>query len=138
MWPIYALFSAVFAGLVAIFGKIGLKSVDSTLATTVRSIVMAVFLILVSLALGKFQTLATIQGKVLTFIILSGVAGALSWIFYFLALKTGPAGAVAGIDRTSVVFVVLLAALFIGESLTWKTGLGAILVTLGAILISVK
>jgi transporter family protein len=124
LWVIYALLAAVFAGLVAIFGKIGIQNVDSTLATTVRAVVMAFFLISVSLALGKAKLLTTFDGRALTFIVLSGVAGALSWLFYFVALKAGPAGAVASLDRLSVVFVVVLAALFLGEALTWRSGLG--------------
>jgi transporter family protein len=137
-WILYALLSAVFAALVAIFGKIGLKNVDSTLATTVRSVVMAVFLIGVSVGLNKFALARTIGNKALTFIVFSGIAGALSWIFYFLALKNGPASGVAALDRLSVVFVVILAALFLSESLTWKSGLGVTLLVIGAILLVLK
>jgi len=72
------------------------------------------------------------------FIIFSGIAGALSWLFYFFALRQGPASGVAALDRLSVVFVLILALLFLGEHLTWKTGLGAFLVTLGAIFMSLK
>lgn len=135
-WIFYALFSAIFASLVAIFGKIGLKDVDSTLATTVRAIVMAAFLVGVSLVLGKSNLLGTMSSKTLLFIVFSGIAGALSWLFYFFALKHGPASGVAALDRTSVVFVLILAALFLGEGLTWKSGIGATLVTFGAILMS--
>ncbi len=137
-WIIFAILSAISAALVAVFGKIGIKNVDSTLATTVRGIVMAVFLVIVSLALGKAKLLGTIENKALLFIVLSGIAGAMSWLFYFFALKFGPASAVAALDRLSVVFVLLLAILFLGESLTWKSGLGAALVTTGAILMSIK
>ena len=125
---------AVFAALVAIFGKIGLKEIDSTLATTIRAIVMAVFLVVVAFSLGKFSTLESITGKAMLFIILSGVAGALSWLFYFFAIKLGPVSAVAAIDRTSIIFVVLFAALFLSESLTWMKILGSILVAGGALL----
>jgi len=138
LWIIYSLLSAIFAGLVAIFGKIGLKDVDSTLATTVRSFVMALFLFATSLALGKFNLLNTIKNKVLFFIVLSGIAGALSWLFYFFALKTGIASGVAAIDRLSVVFVVIFAILFLGEKLSWQTAIGALLITIGAIIMVVK
>lgn len=137
-WMFYALLSAFFAALVAIFGKIGISKVDSTLATSVRAVVMAVFLVLVSFALGKVKLVSTINGKAIIFIIFSGVAGAMSWLFYFFALRTGPAPGVAALDRLSVVFVLILALLFLGEHLTWKTGLGALLVTAGAILMSIK
>lgn len=133
-WIIFALLSAVFAGAVAILGKIGLKNVDSTLATSLRSVVMASFLVIVSLSLGKFSSLNSIDNKALIFIIASGIAGALSWLFYFFALKLGPASGVSAIDRTSAVFVLILAVLFLGETLTWMKALGAILIVGGAIL----
>lgn len=137
-WILYATLSAVFASLVSIFGKIGLKNVDSTLATTVRSIVMAGFLVLTSLALGKYKTLSSIDGRTFLFIALSGIAGATSWLFYFFSLKNGPAGGVAALDRLSIVFVVILAALFLGEGITWKTGIGSVLILCGAILFALK
>ncbi len=135
-WIFYAFGSAIFAALVAILGKIGLKGLDSTLATTVRAVVMALFLVIVAFSLNKFQHLETITGKPLLFIILSGVAGALSWLFYFFAIKNGPAGGVVAIDRTSVAFALILAALFLGEALTWKTALGGILIVGGALLVA--
>ena len=138
LWIIYALLSAAFAGAVAILGKIGIQNIDSTLATSVRGVVMAVFLVVVSLSLGKAKLLTTIDSKAFTFIVLSGIAGALSWLFYFVALKTGPASAVAALDRLSVVFVVVLAVLFLGESLTLRSGLGVVLLTAGAILMTIK
>ncbi len=132
-WTIYALLSAVFAGAVAILGKVGLKGVDTTLATSIRSVVMAVFLVIVAISLGKFSTVSSISNKALLFIVLSGIAGAISWIFYFFALKVGPASGVSAIDRTSVVFVLLLSVLFLGESLTWLKAVGAVLIVSGAI-----
>ncbi|MDP2789904.1 MAG: EamA family transporter [bacterium] len=137
-WILFALLSAVFAALVGIFGKVGIKGIDSTLATSVRAVVMATFLVLVSLILGKAKLLHTIENRVLLFIVLSGVSGAISWLFYFFALKTGPVSGVAALDRLSVVFVLILAALFLGEHLTWKTGLGGILITAGAVLMTLK
>jgi transporter family protein len=137
-WIIFALLSAFFAALVAIFGKLGIKNVDTTLATTVRSVIMAGFLVITSLMLGKVNLLGTIDKKALTFIALSGVAGALSWLAYFFALKQGPAAPVAALDRLSVIFVLFFAALFLGEQLTWKTGLGAGFVALGAALMVIK
>lgn len=136
-WIIYAILSAFFAGLVAIFGKIGIAGVDNTLATTVRSFVMFIFLFGISAFLGVFKNIKQIDGKNLTFIILSGVAGALSWLCYFYALKTGNASAVAAIDRLSVVFVVILAGLFLAEKITLQVTIGVILLTIGAILLAV-
>ncbi len=137
-WIIYALLSAVFAALVAVFGKIGIKNVDSTLATTVRAVVMAAFLVAVTTLIGKAKLLHTINSKALAFIILAGIAGAISWLFYFFALKNGPASGVAALDRLSVVFVLVFAVLFLGEGLTWKSGLGAVLITLGAIFMTLR
>lgn len=138
IWILFAILSAGFAALVAIFGKIGLKEVDSTLATTVRATIMAGFLVLMSFALGKWKEIGTLSPKALLFIALSGIAGATSWLFYFWSLKNGPAGAVAAIDRTSIVFVVILAALFLGEQLTWKTGFGSLLILCGALLMTIR
>ena len=140
MWLAYAFLSAITAAGVAIFAKLGLKGVDSTLATTIRSLIMAGFLILISLFLKKFQgfSFSSFSSRDWFLIILAGVSGALSWLFYFAALKYGLASRVVAIDRLSVVFVVLLAALFLGEALGWKTVLGALLMVAGAILIGLK
>ncbi len=131
---LFALVGAVFAALVAIFGKIGLQGIDTTLATTVRAVIMAVFLVIVSLGLGKINFAALPQGRALLFITLSGIAGALSWLAMFAALKMGPAPSVSAIDRTSVVFVLFFSVLFLGTQFTWKATLGAALIVAGAIL----
>src|SRR3989344_1440466 len=86
MWILYALLSAVFAGAVAILGKIGLKDVDTTLATAIRAAVMGVFMVSAAGLLQKFSLFKTVGNKALLFIVLSGIAGAISWLFYFLAL----------------------------------------------------
>ncbi len=137
---IYAGGSAVAAALVAIFGKIGLKGVDPTQATVVRGVIMAVILVLAALVFRKFDgfTLATFETRAWVFIVLSAAAGALSWVLYFIALRDGPAGAVAVLDKMSVVFVIILAALFLGEALTWKSVLGLILTVAGTLLILFK
>jgi len=137
-WIIYALLSAVFAALVAIFGKIGIKNIDSTLATTVRSVIMETFFIIVAIASKKTALLSTSHGKAFTYVVLSGIAGALSWLFYFVALRNGPTSGVAALDRLSVVFVLVLAALFLGESLTWKSGIGISLIAIGAVFVALK
>ena len=136
-WIVFAVLSAFFAGLVAIFGKIGISGIDNTLATTVRSFVMFVFLFGISSFLGVFKNFKQINSGNLTFIILSGIAGALSWLCYFYALKTGNASAVAAIDRLSVVFVVVLAGIFLAEKVTYQAVIGVVLLTVGAILLAV-
>jgi bacterial/archaeal transporter family protein len=136
-WIFFAILSAIFAALVAIFGKVGISNLDNTLATTVRSFVMFLFLGGISLYLGVFNKLNQIDSKSLTFIILSGIAGALSWLCYFYALKKGPASGVAALDRLSVVFVLILSVIFLSQSLNIKTVAGAILITIGAILFAI-
>lgn len=133
-WIPLALIAAAFAALVAIFGKIGLQGVDTTTATTVRAIVMAAFLVVVSLSLGKLAPSALPSGKPLLFIVLSGIAGAISWLAMFAALKVGPAPGVAALDRLSVVFVLVFSLLFLGTQFTWKALIGAFLIVLGAVL----
>jgi transporter family protein len=137
-WIPLAVLSAVFAALVAIFGKIGVSHIDSTFATSVRAVVMAVFLVAISVAQGKWALFSTLDRRAFAFIVASGVAGALSWLCYFLALRTGPATGTAALDRLSVVFVLIFAALFLGEAFTPATALGAVLITAGAILLVVR
>ena len=133
-WIIYALLSAVFAALVAIFGKIGLKSIDSNVATALRAFIMFLFMFLVVLFQKKFSLLSKLKMNEYSFIILAGVAGALSWLFYFLALKEGSATKVVALDRLSVVFVMIFALLFLGEAFSLKVLVGIVLIVLGAIL----
>lgn len=137
---LYATGSAVTAALVAIFGKIGLQSVDPTLATIVRGVIMAVLLVAAGALFGKFAgfSMTSFGGRAWFFIFLSAAAGAASWVLYFLALKDGPAGAVAVLDKMSVVLVIILAALFLGEALTWKSALGVVLTVAGTLLILFK
>jgi len=135
-WLIYSLLSAILAAFVAVFGKIGLKDVDPTLATTVRAGIMFSSLLLIALSLGKFNNFSQLNNKAIVFIFISGLAGALSWLFYFFALKNGQASKVAAIDRLSLVFVFLFSLAVLGEKLEIKTLLGIILMAVGAIIIS--
>jgi len=132
-WIIFALLSAVFAALVAIFGKLGIQKVDSGTATVIRAGVMFIFLVIV-LFLMKSYNFSNIDNKAIFWIVLSGIAGALSWLFYFLALKMSEASRVASLDRLSVVFVLIFAVLFLQEKLTLYKGIGAALIACGAIL----
>lgn len=139
LWLIFALLSAFFAALVAIFGKIGLQNLDANTATAIRAITMALFLFVVITIEGKLSQISTILAdhKAAAFILLSGIAGGLSWLFYFLALKLSSVDKVVPIDRLSVVFAVLLAAVLLGEKLTLKIAVGAILMIIGAIFIAI-
>jgi transporter family protein len=140
MWLIYAFLSSIFAAGVAIVGKLGLKNIDSTLATTVRSIIMAAFLVLVSLSLKKFNgfNFHSLSNKDWLLIVLAGIFGAMSWLFYFFALKNGPATPVVAIDRLSMVFVFILAMIFLGEAFSVKALIGVVLMVGGAILVSLR
>jgi transporter family protein len=135
-WVVLGLVSAVGAAHVAIFGKIGLGEVSPIPATMARAIVMAAITSLAAIAAGDVKELASIDRKGWIFIGLAGLAGAGSWLAYFAALKIGQASAVSGLDRLSVVFVVMLAALFLGESLTVWKAVGAALMVAGAVLIA--
>lgn len=137
VWVIYALLAAIFAACVTLFAKIGLSQVDVVIATAIRAGVMALLLIGVCLAAGK-KFDSAVDRSAMFWIVASGVAGALSWLFYFLALRDGPPAAVAALDRTSIVFILLGAAAFLAERLTIRSAAGAALVVLGAVLLSYK
>ncbi|MBN3132308.1 EamA family transporter [Pectobacterium brasiliense] len=137
-WLIYALLSAVCAAMVAIFGKIGLQNLDANTATAIRAVIMALFLVGVVVAQGKLALIGEIVAnkKALLFIVLSGVAGALSWLFYFVALKNGNVAQVAPIDKLSVVFAVVLAVILLGEKISLMAGAGVALISVGALLVA--
>ncbi|MBN7766970.1 EamA family transporter [Pectobacterium brasiliense] len=137
-WLIYALLSAVCAAMVAIFGKIGLQNLDANTATAIRAVIMALFLVGVVVAQGKLALVGEIVAnkKALLFIVLSGVAGALSWLFYFVALKNGNVAQVAPIDKLSVVFAVVLAVILLGEKISLMAGSGVALISVGALLVA--
>lgn len=137
---LYAAGSAVAAAGVAIFGKIGLKEVDPTLATIIRAVVMAALLVVAGFVFRKFEgvSLSAIGSKAWIYILLSACAGAASWLLYFVALRTGPVSAVAVIDKLSVVLVIFFAALFLGEAMTLKSALGVVLTVAGTLLILFK
>lgn len=139
-WLLFALLSALGAAFVAIFAKVGLQGVDSHVATTIRALVMFLFLFAVIAIEGKLSqgVSSFTNSKLMFFIILSGIAGALSWLFYFLVLQSGTVAQVAGVDRLSVVFAVLMAALFLSEKIDIRTGLGVSLITVGAIIIALR
>ncbi|MDI3482030.1 MAG: bacterial/archaeal transporter family protein [Tepidanaerobacteraceae bacterium] len=138
LWFIYAILSALAASLVSIFGKVGLKGIDANTATAVRAIIMAVFLVVVVFFQGNLNKIPSVIAdiKTFTFIILSGIAGASSWLFYFLALKFGKVAQVAPIDKLSVVIATILAVIFLGEKVSLINGIGVGLIAIGAILVA--
>lgn len=137
-WLFWSLLSAVFAAATAVLAKIGVTGVDSNLATAVRTTVVLIFAWGVALATHQGLALATFSSRTWIFLTLSGIATGLSWLCYFRALQLGAASRVAPIDKLSVVFVLILAALFLGEPLTWKTALGGGLIAAGAVVLALK
>ncbi len=137
LWIVYALLAAVFAALVAIFGKVGISDIDTTAATAIRAVVMAVLLVLVTAVLGKA---GAVQGRLDAQLHLHRPLrhrrSASSWLAYFLALRHGPVVGVAALDRLSVVLVFLLAVAFLGDPFTWKGAIGVVLVVAGSILLT--
>ena len=136
-WRAFALASAFFAALTAIFGKVGVSEMNSDLATFLRTLVILLVTALLIWSRDEWQRPGNLSLKGVSFLILSGIATGLSWLCYYRALQMGPASRVAPIDKLSVVMVVLFAMLFLGERLTWKVGLGSVLITAGAILMAI-
>ena len=137
-WLFWSLLSALFAGLTAIFAKVGVDGVDSNLATAVRTAVVLVFASAIAFVTSRPAALASWTGKTWTFLLMSGLATGLSWLCYFRALQLGEASRVAPIDKLSVVFVLVFAALFLKEPMTMKTVLGGGLIAAGAVLLAMK
>ena len=136
-WQVFALGSAFFAGLTAIFGKIGVSEMNSNLATFIRTIVILIVCALLVSFRHEWQKPENLSTKSLVFLILSGVATGLSWICYYRALQMAPASRVAPIDKLSVIFVIVFALIFLKEAITWKVALGAICILAGGILMAV-
>lgn len=138
MWIPYALLAAIFAALTAIFAKIGVKGINSDLATAIRTLIILILTWGIVLFGGQVRGIREISGSTWLFLTLSGAATGLSWLFYFKAIQLGPVSRVAPIDKLSVVITVIIAAAFLHEQVTWKVGLGAVFITLGAILMMLK
>ncbi|MEJ2241476.1 MAG: EamA family transporter [Candidatus Bathyarchaeota archaeon] len=135
-WLIYALLSALTAALVAIFARVGLQGVDSITATGVRAGVMFGAIVVLMLVTGRMNTVANLDSNSLFYIVIGGLAGALSWVFYFFALEYGKVSQVVSIDRLSIAFAIIFAVIFLGEKLTLPTILGVALIITGGILIA--
>lgn len=136
MWWLYAILSAFFAALTAIFAKVGIRNIDSDLATAVRTVVVLVLAWFIAWVKGGIPSIASLSKENILFLIFSGIATGLSWICYFKALQNGKVSQVAAVDKLSVALAIILAVVFLGESLTWKTAVGAALIIAGAIVIA--
>lgn len=137
-WLTWALLSAVFAGLTAILAKVGVTGVNSHLATAIRTSVVLLFAWALALLTNRPLMLQTLSRKTWLFLAMSGLATGLSWVCYFRALQLGEASRVAPIDKLSVVIVIGLSMVFLGERLQWREGVGACLIVLGALLLAWK
>ena len=133
-WLVYALASAVAAAATAILAKVGVEGVPSTLATAFRTTIVLIIAWTLVLAFGERQALMAMPRRSWIFLTLSGVATGLSWLAYFRALQLGPASRVAPIDKLSLPLTIILAAFVLGESITWKVGVGVAMMTAGALL----
>lgn len=135
-WYIAAFLSAIFAALVAILAKIGIKDVNSNLATAIRTTVILLFTWGIVFFQGKISQLSTINRNSWIFLILSGIATGISWLFYFYALKVGEASKVVPIDKLSLVLTIIFASLILSEKITAQVAFGAVLMTIGTIIIA--
>jgi len=135
MWAIYALLAAVFAAATSILAKIGLDGVNSNLGTAIRTAVVLVMAWVIVLATGVQKGIPQIAPKSWLFLVLSGLATGASWLFFFRALQMGPASKVVPIDKASVVITMLMALIFLGETMDAKTIVAGLLITTGTILL---
>ncbi len=137
-WQFWALLSAAFAALTAIFAKVGIEQINSDLATFIRTIVIVVVLGAILVGTQQWQPLTSIPGKTYLFLVLSGLATGASWLCYFRALKLGDAARVAPLDKLSVVLVAVFGVLFLGEELALPNWLGIALIAAGTVLVAYK
>jgi transporter family protein len=135
-WQLFAIGSAFFAGLTAIFGKVGVSQINSNLATLIRTLVILAITSLIVAWRGEWEPLHKLSARSVLFLCLSGVATGLSWLCYYRALQTGPASRVAPLDKLSVAFVIVLAVFFLREPFTWKVISGGALIITGAIVLA--
>lgn len=128
MWWVYALLSAFFAALTAVFAKMGIKNMDSDLATAIRTVIILMLAWGIILFKGNAGSLFNLSKQNWIFLILSGCATGASWIFYFKALQLGEVSQVAPVDKLSVALAILLSVIFLGEPVTWKSAIGALMI----------
>jgi len=131
MWWLFALLSAFFAALTSIFAKLGIKDVNTDLATAIRTVVIGILAWGIALFGNNTMKLSQLTKQNWLFLVLSGIATGLSWIFYFKALQLGKVSQVAPVDKLSVALAIILAAVFLHENISWKTAIGATLIIAG-------
>ncbi|MGZ5198608.1 MAG: EamA family transporter [Telluria sp.] len=136
-WVLFALGSAFFAALTALFGKLGVAGINSNMATFIRTIVILAVTAAILSMRAEWQRLGSISRYTWLFLVLSGIATGLSWLCYYRALQLGPVSKVAPIDKLSVAIAIVLGVLFVGERLTWQVALGGALIVAGSVVIIV-
>ena len=137
-WVVWSLLAALFGGATAVLAKLGVTGINSNLATAIRTTVILVFAWGVAFATIKPAEIASVTTRTWLFLVFSGLATGLSWLCYFRALKLGPATQVATVDKLSIIFVIVFAAMFLNEPLTMKTGMGAVLIVAGTMILAWK
>jgi transporter family protein len=135
-WQLFALGSAFFAGLTAIFGKLGVAELNSNLATFIRTVVILIMTAAIISLRDEWRLPSTLGWRSVTFLILSALATGGSWLLYYRALQLAPASLVAPIDKLSVVFAMVLAVIFLGEALTLKLALGGLFIVAGVLILA--
>ena len=138
MWWIYALLSAFFAALTAIFAKVGVENVNSNLATAIRTVVVLVMIWMIVFFRNEYKAIGELSQRNWIFLTISAFATGFSWIFYFKALQMGEVSKVAGIDKLSLALTIIFAVIFLGETLTWKTAVGGTLIIAGTLFLISK
>ena len=138
MWVIFAFLSAFFAGITSILAKCGIRKTDSNVATFIRTIIVLLFSLLMVLIVGSFPTLKNLSAKTILFLVLSGLSTGASWLCYFRALQKGNINKVVPIDKSSTVLTIILATIFLGESITLYKTLGVIAIGLGTLMMIEK
>ncbi len=137
-WQIYALGSAIFAGLTAILGKVGVEGINSNLATFIRTIVILFVSGGIITLRSEWQKTDGLNFQAITFLTLSGIATGLSWLCYYQALQLGPVSKVAPIDKLSVAFAIMLAVIFLGEKMTWQSAIGGAMIVGGSLILALN
>jgi len=133
-WLLYAFVSAVAAAVTTILAKVGVDGVPSTLATAIRTIIITAFAWAIVVGTNEYRLVPTVSRRSVAFLVLSGLATGISWLAYFRALQLAPASRVSPIDKLSLPITIVLAAVLLGEPVSWRLGLGVVLMTAGAIL----
>ncbi|QQV03886.1 MULTISPECIES: EamA family transporter [Chryseobacterium] len=138
MWWIYAILSALFASLTTIFAKLGVANINSNLATGIRTVIILIMVWCIIWGKGETKEIGNLSKQNIIFLVVSGIATGLSWLFYFKALQLGNVSQVATVDKLSVALTIILAVLFLGETLTLKTVIGASLIIAGTLVMIMK